>query len=80
MEITDLFLKQLDSIIEHDNRTIGQQQMQYRVLQWAVAHKDELTPAVKDGLVACMEASLAEMKRDRPAALSEEGRKEEAKV
>jgi hypothetical protein len=65
MEVTDM-LNGLDKIIEHDNRTIGQQQMQHRVLQWAVAHKDELSPAVKDGLIECMEASLAQMKRDRP--------------
>ena len=68
MEITDMFLRQLDSVIEHDNRLIGQQQMQYRVLQWAVAHKDELSPAAKNGLIACMEASLAQMKQERPKA------------
>lgn len=66
MEITDMMMKNLDSIIEHDNRLIGEQQMQFRVLQWAVAHKDQLSPLLRDGLIDCMEQEIERMKAERP--------------
>jgi hypothetical protein len=68
MEITDMFLHQLDAIIEHDNRTIGAQFMQTAVLRWAVERRASLqTLLLADSLVECMEQQLARMKAERPA-------------
>jgi hypothetical protein len=66
LEVTD-FIKSLDNVIEHDNRMIGQQQMQHAVLRWAVAHKDALPPLIRDGLIECMQSCLAQTKAERPS-------------
>ncbi len=46
----------LDKIIEQRQIEVGRHQMQQAVLQWAVAHKEDLPQWVKDGLIATMEA------------------------
>jgi hypothetical protein len=72
VEVTDMFLHQLDSIIEHDNRTIGNQQMQTAVLRWAVERRASLQSLLlADSLVECMEQQLAKMQRERPASPDE---------
>jgi flagellar biosynthesis chaperone FliJ len=69
VEVTDMFLHQLDSAIEHDNRTIGNQQMQTAVLRWAVERRASLQSLLlADSLIECMERQLEQMKRERPSA------------
>ena len=67
VEITDMFLKQLDGIIEHDNRLIGQQEMQFVVLRWAVSFKDALSEQMRESLIETMERRIADTQRARPA-------------
>jgi hypothetical protein len=72
VEVTDM-LSSLDSIIEHDNRTIGNQQMQTAVLRWAVERRASLqTLLLADSLVDCMEQQLAKMQRERPSVPADE--------
>lgn len=67
MEVTDM-LNGLDSVIEHDNRTIGNQQMQTAVLRWAVERRASLQSLLlADSLIECMNRQLEQMKRDRPS-------------
>jgi len=67
MEPTDMFLRGLDKIIEHDARLLGQQEMQHVVLKWAVSYRDALTPEMRDSLILTMESTVGITRRARPA-------------
>jgi hypothetical protein len=66
VEITDM-LKGLDKIIEHDARLLGQQEMQFVVLKWAVSYRDALSPEMRDSLILTMDSTLGITRRSRPA-------------
>ena len=67
MEPTDMFLRGLDRIIEHDARLLGQQEMQFVVLKWAVSYRDALSPEMRESLILTMESALGITRRARPA-------------
>src|SRR5712664_1228290 len=67
LEVTD-FLNGLDKIIEHDARTLGEQQMQMVVLRWAISFRDALSKEMRDSLITCMEQEIARIKAERPKA------------